>query len=280
MKKFSLRVHPLFLLTGIVYLIAGRGFAFLASLSAALVHEVAHARMADIRGYKMRRIVLMPYGAVLKGGEDISRSDSLLIALAGPIVSLLFAIVTVALWWLIPEAYHYTLDFMQANLMLALFNMIPVFPLDGARVALSLSKKKMKTLRALRISGIVFSVILLALSIVSAFFEFNLSLGVMAVFLMCGAISGTEKEMYVHIMSNVAFVKSTVDAIEFSHIGISEDAELFRFLEVVKSNRIVTFHILDRDMKEIDVLGESEIKDIVMNNELSTRYKDVRREYR
>ena len=138
MKNFSLRVHPLFLLTGIVYLIAGRGFAFLASLSAALVHEVAHARMADIRGYKMRRIVLMPYGAVLKGGEDISRSDSLLIALAGPIVSLLFAIVTVALWWLIPEAYHYTLDFMQANLMLALFNMIPVFPLDGARVALSL----------------------------------------------------------------------------------------------------------------------------------------------
>ena len=62
--------------------------------------------------------------------------------------------------------------------------------------------------------------------------------------------------------------------------GISEDAELFRFLEVVKPNRIVTFHILDRDMKEIDVLGESEIKDIVMNNELSTRYKDVRREYR
>lgn len=272
-----MRAHPLFLLTGIVYLIAGRGFAFLASLLAAVIHEIAHARMADIRGYRMRRIVLMPYGAVLKGGEEFSKADSLLIALSGPIVSLLFAVVTVALWWLIPEAYHYTLDFMQANLTLALFNMIPVFPLDGARVVLAVSKKKVKTLRALRIAGIVFSTVLLILSVISAFFKFNISLGVMAVFLMYGAVSGTENEMYVHVMSNIAFVKSTKDAIEFSHIGISQDAELFRFLEVVKPNRIVTFHILGEDMEEIETVSENEVKDIVMNNELSMKFKDAKR---
>ena len=240
-----------------------------------MLHELAHARMARLRGYRLSQIVLMPYGAVLKGGEHFPRLDTLLIAVAGPLVNLILALIIVALWWLVPDLYTATEPLMWSNLSLALFNLLPVFPLDGARIILACSNSKGKTLMRLRIVGIILAILLLVLMIVSFFYTFNISLGIASIFVMHGALSGTERELYTHIMSVDNFSKSTIDAITYLDIGISIDACLYKLLEKVRSDRIVTFHVLDERLEEVCNLEEDEVRDMILTHTLSTTLREA-----
>ena len=103
-------------------------------------HELAHALMAKAEGIEIEEIVLHPFGGLarLKTDPQNPRAE-FRIALAGPASSFLFAILafvatniaamgnyesTVVVFFLIAAG----------NLLLALFNLFPGYPLDGGRV--------------------------------------------------------------------------------------------------------------------------------------------------
>ena len=111
----------------------------------------------------MAKITLMPYGAMIYGGEKFNRKEGLVIALAGPLCNGVLALLTLAVWWLFPESFAFTQDFFNSNLTLMIFNLLPCFPLDGSRVVLSLSKDKIKALKILKIVGIALSVFMIVL---------------------------------------------------------------------------------------------------------------------
>ena len=102
-----------------------------------LLHELGHALTARLFGVPTRRIVLSPLGGVaqLEGGLLRPREE-LYVALAGPLVSFIlagaaFTLAALAGPWS-PAAFFTNLAW--ANLMLAAFNMLPAFPMDGGRV--------------------------------------------------------------------------------------------------------------------------------------------------
>lgn len=138
MPKF--KVHPLFIALAAVMIAIGKGYAFLSSIAAVVLHELAHAVAAKNQGYVSGSITLLPYGAVLSTSEDLDRNSEVIIAAAGPICNFILAIITVALWWLIPACLPYTDDFYTANLTIGFFNLLPAYPLDGSRILLGLIK--------------------------------------------------------------------------------------------------------------------------------------------
>ena len=71
-KKDKLRftAHPLFLAVGVWYCFKGELTLFLLSCLVAVQHECAHAFAAAKLGYKLNKIVLMPFGAVIDGDLD------------------------------------------------------------------------------------------------------------------------------------------------------------------------------------------------------------------
>ncbi|MGO8862896.1 MAG: site-2 protease family protein [Acidimicrobiales bacterium] len=111
---------------------------FLASL---LGHELSHAIVARRRGVSTEGIVLWALGGVAKlSGDAPDARSELRIAVAGPAASFAFAgafglaafglgalgasaLVVTALWWLA-----------EMNGLLAVFNLLPAYPLDGGRV--------------------------------------------------------------------------------------------------------------------------------------------------
>ena len=65
--RFRIRIHPLFLAAGVLSAFTGDLLLFCAATLAALEHECAHAIAARRYGFRLDKLVLMPYGAVLSG---------------------------------------------------------------------------------------------------------------------------------------------------------------------------------------------------------------------
>jgi Zn-dependent protease len=109
-----------------------------------LLHEFGHILMAGRFGVRTPDVILLPIGGVarLERIPEEPRQE-LLIALAGPAVTLAIVLVLYALLALTGEAPRlggldpdgpFLQTLMRVNLYLLLFNLIPAFPMDGGRV--------------------------------------------------------------------------------------------------------------------------------------------------
>lgn len=132
----------------------------LAFFGCVVLHELGHSFTAMHYGIGVRRILLMPIGGMAEF-NDIPRQPSreLLITLAGPAVN--FAIAA-ALGLMIGgprgwpfDDYDYPANalgfahlLLTWNLLMGLFNLLPVFPMDGGRIFRALLAMRMPYLRA------------------------------------------------------------------------------------------------------------------------------------
>ncbi|MGI6212997.1 MAG: metalloprotease [Christensenellales bacterium] len=241
----NIRVHPFFVVLLLLLLLGGRLIAACSALIAVFVHEWAHYKAAASRGYRLAELTLMPYGALLYSEENIHRQDAFYIASAGIGVNLLLCTIITASWWIAPSTYPLTHPLFTANFALALFNLLPAYPLDGARIILALSKKPIKTLKILKRTGAAIAVILFALFIASAFFQINLTLGIAAVSLFFGSMFGQEKQAYLFISEQNSFLKDRRHPVEEKTICIDKNAPIRRIYPYFDKNRLLTVKITD-----------------------------------
>lgn len=137
----DLRIHAtLLVLLGWVwasYAISGNslvGTAFIAALFASVaLHEFGHVIAARRLGIRTRDITLLPIGGVarLERIPEEPRHE-LWVALAGPAVSVAIAAILFA--WPVHPRGALVESLFLANLSLALFNLLPAFPMDGGRI--------------------------------------------------------------------------------------------------------------------------------------------------
>lgn len=263
------KVNPLFFALALALVAFGHALDFVWTLVALLFHEGAHALMARERGYVVKKVVLLPYGAMMSAGENFDKTSSVLIGLAGPLCNLLLALVTLGLWWLAPAAYPYTISFLYANLSLGVFNLLPVYPLDGSRVALGFCKNKLKAIKGLQIAGIVCSFLFLGLFVASLFFGVNFTFGIIAVFLFYGATFASKDETYSSVLD--VDCKNYSLGVECKRVEVSPNTPILRLFHHVGRLSKTTFDVVDDDGKIIATLGEKELKDIAAKNRLSKK---------
>ena len=109
-----------------------------------VVHELSHALVAKLRGLPVRSITLFALGGVAQiEKEPTDAKTEFWMGIIGPITSFVIGVVclliTMAVGWTPPEFPQRPLPAMLMwlgliNIGLAVFNMIPGFPLDGGRV--------------------------------------------------------------------------------------------------------------------------------------------------
>ncbi len=170
----ELRVHVTFFL-----LLAWVGFAaysngglpaaienliFVLALFACVVaHEFGHALMARRYGIKTPDITLLPIGGLARLERMPEKPmQEVWVALAGPAVNIVIWIILVALGAGMPLETMAQIDttgpsllnrLAYINLLLAAFNMIPAFPMDGGRVFRALLCLKMDRVKATRVAA-------------------------------------------------------------------------------------------------------------------------------
>jgi Zn-dependent protease/CBS domain-containing protein len=139
-----------------------------------LLHELGHALVGRSRGLRTRSIVLFVFGGVAQLEEDPEDGRTeFWMAAAGPAVSLLLALLFQAAGssaLLGPSASAVAHYLALINLALALFNLVPAFPLDGGRILRGLLWRQLGKKRATRIAagaGSFFAFFLIAAGVLS-----------------------------------------------------------------------------------------------------------------
>lgn len=102
-------------------------------------HEMGHALAAMKRNLSIKRIHLYLFGGMAELKQrPLSALDDFLVSISGPLASLFLASCGIGLAHLVGE-YHQPLALLISyvsymNLLLGIFNLIPIYPLDGGRV--------------------------------------------------------------------------------------------------------------------------------------------------
>ncbi len=273
----SLSVHPLFFLFGIYYALTGRIFIFLICTLVALLHEAGHSFVAEKRGYKLNKVTLMPFGALISGNvQGLKAKDEILIALGGPIVNLLLAVFFTALWWIFPLTYTYTEVIVNTSVSLLLINLLPVFPLDGGRILMAYLSRKTKYSVAKKVCNgvsIAFSLMLFALFVLSCFYSFNLSLLFFALFVFFSVFP--EKKENVYVRAYTDFCESNLLAgMEVKRHAISEDASVIRLISLLEPNKLNEVSVYCKN-GDTYLLTQKEICAIIEKENLYVKIKEV-----
>ncbi|MDQ3173537.1 MAG: M50 family metallopeptidase, partial [Acidobacteriota bacterium] len=124
-------------------------------------HELSHALMARAEGIDIDEIVLHPFGGLarMRSAPENPRAE-FRIAVAGPAASFLFAVLAFAGAKIADSGGYITtavVFFLIAggNLLLAVFNLFPGYPLDGGRVLRAILWRRSGNItEATRLSGI------------------------------------------------------------------------------------------------------------------------------
>jgi Zn-dependent protease len=183
---------------------AGIGWILLL-FACVVVHEFAHALVARSYGVEVHEILLLPIGGVSKMEEIPARwREEFAIAAAGPAASLLlgFAAGVVALAFglrLFPVDLFdgaILVRLAWVNLILAGFNLLPAFPLDGGRILRSLLERRHDLLTATRWAARVGKGLAVVMMLVGALFDWWLILIGAFIFI---AATGEERATLFHV---------------------------------------------------------------------------------
>lgn len=174
--------------------IAGIAFT-LAIFAFVVLHEFGHALVAKKFGVRTRDITLLPIGGVARM-ERIPRraTHELWISLAGPAVNAALALILFAIHAagqsplgdeVKPMNEGFIVRLAWANVALALFNLLPAFPMDGGRVLRAVLALQIDPLRATDIAVLVGKGLAVLLGVVGV--STNPLLVMVAVFVWFGA---------------------------------------------------------------------------------------------
>ena len=170
-----------------------------------LLHELGHCAMAQQYGIRVLDITLWPFNGVarIEQAPDTPRAD-LMVALAGPAMNfaifvallpaLLLLTTALGLDALVPAGELYgamtPASFIAyvalTNLFLALFNLVPAFPMDGGRVLRAALSPSMGRERATQVAVVLGTGIALVMMIVGLL-ERSVPVGVMGIFVLVAA---------------------------------------------------------------------------------------------
>lgn len=244
------------------------GIIFILALFACVVlHEFGHSLTARRFGIPTKDITIYPIGGIASlESLPAEPSRELQVALAGPAVNVIIA----GILWIYLKSAGQTFDFgamqnieltgasfvpnlMYANIVLAAFNLIPAFPMDGGRVLRSLLAMKLEPVKATSIAAKTGQ--FLAIGFVFFGFFYNFWLVFIGLFIFLGAGAESRAEEIKQALEGIR----AMDVMRLKHGILNPDATL----------KMAAGHFLNSNeksflvMKNGKVLGICDYKDIV-----------------
>jgi Zn-dependent protease/CBS domain-containing protein len=252
-------------LSGSTRYVVAVAFVVLLYLSV-LVHELAHSVVARSYGLPVRRILLHPLGGVSEiEREAPTPGREFVVAAAGPALSLVLGAVGWGLAQLVPYGVTGVLirQLMVANIIVAIFNLLPGLPLDGGRmlraIVWKITKKPTTATIAAAWVGRILAIALLAVP----FFASSLAGGDIvsmiwvvgiAAFMWMGASQSIKATRFRELLPALQARRLARKAISVS--ATTPVAEAIRQADAAGARAVV---VVDHDSRPIAIVNEAAV---------------------
>lgn len=252
----------------LIILVCSYNSMFIFALLWVFLHELVHILVALKFGCKFYNIELHVFGmrADLLDIDSLKSSQRILVYLSGALLNIFLAITFYTI------NIRYNTNFietsMNLNIGLAIFNLLPAYPLDGSRVFEILLSKKMLFKKAQKVISIIsYFIAILFMVIATLIYIFlhslNISMIIGAIIIIYITRIEEHTTMYI-TMGNIVKKRNNLlknKYIENKTISVYYKQGLVNVLALVDRNKFNTFYILDDDMKLIYILNEDELID-------------------
>jgi stage IV sporulation protein FB len=267
----AVRIHITFLLFlgwifGAAYVSGGQASAWTSLIFILLVflcvlaHEFGHIFTARAFGVKTPEVVLLPIGGVARLERIPERPlEEFLIAIAGPAVNVSIALLLIAFGGadLSSNAAMAAIDsdkismvdrLAAVNLFLALFNLIPAFPMDGGRVLRALLSTRLGFVRATEVAAAIGQGFAFLLGFIGLFY--NPILIFIAIFVYLAAASEAHMVALRSVSRGVPAMSATMTRIA----TLKPDAPIDEAVQVLLQTSQGEFPVVDEAGKPVGLL--------------------------
>lgn len=185
----KLRIDLKIIVVILIFLFTGQLKTYCIIMFFCFLHEFGHIITAKLFKMQIEKIEILPCGFSasffsynLSGVPKVFSMQELLVALAGPIVSLILA-----LSFQYIDDTNFTIltkqEIVYSNILILIFNLLPLYPLDGGRILKNILNIKLRGNNTDNIINKVSSVTIILLTIVSSIAVYYFKN--IAIFLVC-----------------------------------------------------------------------------------------------
>lgn len=237
-----------------------------------LLHELGHAIVARREGVGVSQITLWIFGglAMLKGIRNEPRSEAK-IAIAGPIVSFALGAMPAAFLLVDPGIYvKFPIAYLAyLNVVLAVFNMLPAFPLDGGRLMRALLAMRMPFAKATDLAANVGKALAVLMGLGGLLFG-NLWLVFIAFFVYMGA---SQEAQGVHLFDALDQVQVR-EIMDESVPGVQPDTFIEDLVPLMLRTRSTGFPVVEDDTV-LGIVTLSDIQEVPEDRRSLVRVEDI-----
>jgi stage IV sporulation protein FB len=258
---FSVRIHPVFWCVIVLSVWTGHFIEICTLFTLVIVHELGHLAAARSYGWKIASLQLLPFGGVILFDQwgTVDPYEEIVVSLAGPLQHLFLIMSSLFFyqcgWW----NQVWTEYFIRANLLLAGFNLLPIYPLDGGRIVQALMSLYLPYRQALMLSYISSS-LLAAFGIVLSFTNptlvVNLSLFVIACFLLFTNVVAWKQLPYHYFRFLLARLQTPLSVKRQEIITLPLQTTLAKAVKRLYRQRYHLFHLVDQKKGIHRIWGE------------------------
>ncbi len=181
------RIDLKIFLFAIIFVLTKQIHIYMLMMIFAFLHELGHLTAGILLKMKPEKLEIIPVGVTIRfkvdikdinkkiGKTNLFELKKIFVALAGPLTNLIIIGIVAN----IPIKMVQQLEIIYANIFIFLFNMLPIYPLDGGRIVKGLIKIKKGNLKAnhdTNIISIIITIIVTILANIILYYNFNIAI--------------------------------------------------------------------------------------------------------
>ncbi len=236
-----------------------------------LLHELGHIAVAYLYGMEIYKVKILPVGinAVISSKNENER-NIICLYMAGAVVNLLLAatgVILIALFFRDSKSIPF---FIYSNLYLAVFNLIPVYPLDGGKIAWEILAGRFGFFSSAKwvkkISRVFISIVFAAGIIQLIYSRWNISLILIGIFIFF-SLRGMEMEAKLMSVKSIIYRKARLlkkGSYQARHLVAIKTMPMNEIIKSMDFDRFHIIYVLDQELVIKTVLTEEQVMEGIL----------------